>query len=519
MYKVLLVDDEINILEGIAAIVDWRGCGTELAAKAHHGQMAYEMIEKNPPDIVITDIKMPGLNGVELIQKVYRTYPKVKFIVLSGHDEFEFAKTAMECNVQHYLLKPSNEKKIEEALSKVVQDLDEKNSKELFLEKMRHNLQNVMPKAKEQFLKEFITTKKYGVKDWEYYSSVFEIDSSAEEYRLILLKVDGESEYEQVLALKELVVEQMSDTYIPLETTIGDKIVILIENTSLSDLVSNLQEIKETFFNYYEHEFSAAISDIGNTQQLRQLYKGALHCLTQQFYVAGGSIITVQDVKKQSSPTEELQYDHEDLIFAMRSGDTKTVLNYLNDFFEEIKQEKYEASIVQTHCLELFLSMIRQASKEGMDGYFKQILIFQQYDKFHEIKEFMENTAAEITKYHYERTKQTQSHIIDRVIQYVEENLGDQELSLSSIAAEVLYMNSDYLGKLFKKEKGERFSNFLINRRIEKAIEMIEQSDQVKIFEVAEAVGFGNNPRYFGQVFKKYTGVTPTNYMSKKLES
>nr|WP_256522455.1 helix-turn-helix transcriptional regulator [Halobacillus sp. A5] len=78
-------------------------------------------------------------------------------------------------------------------------------------------------------------------------------------------------------------------------------------------------------------------------------------------------------------------------------------------------------------------------------------------------------------------------------------------------------MNSDYLGKLFKKEKGERFSNFLINRRIEKAIEMIEQSEEVKIFEVAETVGFGNNPRYFGQVFKKYTGVTPTQFINNKM--
>ncbi|WP_082234936.1 response regulator [Halobacillus massiliensis] len=518
MYKVLIVDDEINILEGIAAIVNWEACGTELAAKAHHGLMAYEMIMSDPPDIVITDIKMPGLNGVELIQKVYQTNPEIKFIVLSGHDEFEFAKTAMECNVQHYLLKPSDENKIEEALTKVVKTLDEKSSREQFLEKMKESLQSVMPKAKEQFLKEFITTKKYGVKDWEYYSSVFGLHTTADEYRILLMKVEGSSEYEHLLALKELVIEQLEDTYITLETTIGDRVVILIERSLQREMVSCLQQVKEHFFNYYNLECSAAISEAGSIQRLRQLYKEALDCLTQQFYVEGGSIVTVQELKKPSNPVEELQYDHQDLLFAVRSGDSKTALEYLEDFFEEIKQEKYEAGLVQTHCLELYLALIRQADKQDMEEYLKQVLVFQQYDRLHEFKEFLEQTALQISRYHYEKTKQTQSHIIDRVISYVEDNLGDEELSLSKIAAEILYMNSDYLGKLFKKEKGERFSNFLINLRIEKAVDMIEHSDHVKIFEVAEAVGFGNNPRYFGQVFKKYTGMTPTDYKNVKAD-
>ncbi|QAS52179.1 response regulator transcription factor [Halobacillus litoralis] len=519
MYKILLVDDEVNILEGIAAIVDWESCGTELSAKAQHGQMAFEIIMDQQPDIVVTDIKMPGLNGVQLIRKVHEIYPEIRFIVLSGHDEFEFAKTAMECNVKHYLLKPSNEQKIEKAVKEVVDDLDEEQARQAFLENMSEHLKKVMPKAKEQFLKDYITNKKYGVKDWEYYSQLFEIDTDTKEFYLLVIEMEDSYEYEHLLALKKIMVEEVGETYIPLETTIGDKIVILVELPSREVIIDKVKGAKQSFHSFYPMDYTVAISDLGSISQLRHLYNETLHCLTQRFYVSGGSIITPQDIKKDRSSMEELQYDHEDLIFAIRSGNQEVVQQYLDDFFSEVWKEKYAVSLFRSHCLELFMSMIRQADRKQMDDYFRQVILFQEYEKFHEMRSFIEKTANEISQYHYERTKQTQSTIINRVVEFVERNLADEDLSLSHIATEVLYMNSDYLGKLFKKEKGERFSSFLINRRIEKAIELFELSNQVKIFEVAEAVGFGNNPRYFGQVFKKHTGSTPSNYMKKEYKN
>ncbi|WLR48068.1 response regulator [Halobacillus litoralis] len=518
MYKVLLVDDEINILEGIAMIVDWEGCGTKLASKARHGQMAFDIIMEQKPDIVITDIKMPGLNGVQLIRKVHETYPDIRFIVLSGHDEFEFAKTAMECNVKHYLLKPSNEQKIEKALKEVVADLNEKEEKEAFLESMQDHLKKVMPKAKEQFLKEFITNKKYGVQDWEYYSRIFEIDTNSKEFYLVVIEMDPPYEYEHVLALKKVMVEEVGEEHIPLETTVGDKIVILVEWKSRDKIIERIKAAKQSFSDFYPKEYTVAISDLGSISQLRQLYNDTLYCLTQRFYVSGGSIITMQDIKKDHTGMEELQYDHENLIFAIRSGNESLVQQNLEEFFMEVWQEKYEVSLLKSHCLELFMSIIRQADRESMNEYFKQVLMFQEYDKFHELKHFLEKVAFEIAQHHYNRTKQTQSNIINRVIKYVEKNLSDEELTLSSIASDVLYMNSDYLGKLFKKEKGERFSSFLVHRRMEKAVELMQQEEQVKISNIAEAVGFGNNPRYFGQVFKKHTGMTPTNYIHEKQE-
>ena len=120
MCNVLLVDDERVILEGISQVVDWAGCGMELIGTARNGIEAYEKIMTNPPDIVISDISMPGLDGIGLVEKTASTFPDVKFIMLSGYKDFDYARRAMQYGVKHYLLKPCNEAQIVAAVSELL---------------------------------------------------------------------------------------------------------------------------------------------------------------------------------------------------------------------------------------------------------------------------------------------------------------------------------------------------------------------------------------------------------------
>src|SRR5690554_290522 len=131
MYSVLLVDDERTILDGISSIVDWEEQGVTLSGTANNGVEALEFIKEYQPDIVISDIMMPGLNGIQLVQKTFKTHPLIKFILLSGYSEFEYARQAMGYGVKHYLLKPSNEDIISEAIGEVVSELDLQKNHEL----------------------------------------------------------------------------------------------------------------------------------------------------------------------------------------------------------------------------------------------------------------------------------------------------------------------------------------------------------------------------------------------------
>ncbi len=137
MYKVLLVDDERMILDGISMIIDWESYGVQLTGKAMNGIEALEFIEKDSPDIVITDITMPGLDGIGLVSKTRERFPAIKWIFLSGYSEFEYAQQAMRYGVRHYLLKPCNEEKISEALTEVVREKKEEDEANEYMQSIQ----------------------------------------------------------------------------------------------------------------------------------------------------------------------------------------------------------------------------------------------------------------------------------------------------------------------------------------------------------------------------------------------
>ncbi|MFB5660192.1 response regulator [Alteribacillus sp. HJP-4] len=521
MYNVLVVDDEINILEGISMLVNWEECGTRLAGKAYNGKMAFEMIQKNPPDIVVTDIKMPGMNGIELIEAVHEVLPEIRFVVLSGYDEFEFAKTAMRCGVKHYLLKPSNEKKIEEALKQLVEELQSGAEKERFIEEIQTSLKKVIPKAKEQFLREFIINKKYDRKELDFYKELFGIEERSESYRLLAFVLDDEEgNFEKLFSLKELVTKQLeNEQRILLSTIISERIVLLVEESPPESLLEQVKQVQETWETYYKSTFTTSISTTNSITELRPLYQEILDGLAHQFYLGSGGIITADDINAgETAPHKAFSFDHEELILAIRSGNEKNVRLILDQFFKELVKTKEEVQVVRSHCIELFMSMIRQTKIEVMDQMFEKIKEFHTFSTLPEIENFMKNVAGEIAEMNYDAKKRTQNDLVNQVIAYAHEHIKEETLSLSFVASDVFYMNSDYLGKLFKKETGEKFSAYLMRQRMAKAMELIEQTEEPKVFEVAEEVGFGNNPRYFSQVFKKHTGLTPSEYKKTDLE-
>jgi two-component system response regulator YesN len=150
--------------------------------------------------------------------------------------------------------------------------------------------------------------------------------------------------------------------------------------------------------------------------------------------------------------------------------------------------------------------------------YLTKLTFLLEIDTIQNLKTFFESVAQEITLTFFEHNNNKHSTIINKVIDTIDQYIGNQNLSLHWVANEMLYMNADYLGKLFKKETGEKFSNYITRLRIELAINLIEKENDVKVFEIAEKIGYGENPQYFSQVFKKHTGFTPSEYKRESLQ-
>ncbi|WP_309568679.1 response regulator [Paenibacillus sp. sptzw28] len=509
----LLVDDERIILEGISGIVDWNACGTELVATARNGLEAKEVVERERPDIIITDIRMPGMDGLQLVEHVHEADPSVCFIMLSGHGDFNYARTAMRFGVKHYLLKPCNEKSIMDAIREIVEDLERRLSREMFLQSVETELRKVMPHAREQFLKELVTNKTYGRRDWDDFSRMFGIPVENQTVRLLLFRLEGDYDYEHLFALKNIA-EDLLGKPLLLSTTIGKQVLMLLKDSDeLEAVFAQVDSIKRTFTNFYKLELTAAISEPDEITGARRMYRETLECLEHRFYLGEGSLITKKDVAPLAdSEAETFLYDEENVCLHIRSGRWSEAERELESFFESLSGHRFETAIVKSYIIPLYVAVVRQGDAASMNGYLKMLAHLDELETLQAMREFIFGAARQICKSNEELHQHKRSDIIAKVLGCIEANLPNQRLSLGWVASEMLYMNADYLGKLFKKETGEKFSNFVTRRRMEKAMQLIGQMDDVKVFELAELLGFGDNPQYFSQVFKKHTGYSPTDY-------
>ncbi|GBF77823.1 DNA-binding response regulator [Paenibacillus sp. 598K] len=407
MYNVLLVDDERIILNGISSFVDWAGVGTVLAGTARNGLEGIEFIRRERPDIVISDIRMPGMDGLGLVREAVGLDSRIRFIMLSGFSQFDYARQAMQYGVKHYLIKPCNEELIGQALREIVAELEEERRRERFVERIQNGLERVLPHAKEQFLQELVTNKRYGQSDWEQFRSWCPIPYEGGATQLLVLQVEGQWEHEHLFALSNIA-EELLDQAVLLGTTLGERALLLIQWTDgLDELSALLERIRATFRSFYRLEATMSLSGEGEAWEARGMYREALGRLRH-------------------------------------------------------RTDRGEGAIV-------------------MPGY---------------------SLGG----------ARRPSRIVRQVLEIVQRHIADPELSLQAVAGEMLYMNADYLGKLFRKETGHKFSDYVTQVRMEQAKRIIAASDDIRIFELAEQLGYGDNPQYFSKVFKKYTGQTPSHF-------
>lgn len=514
MYKVLLVDDERIILEGISSMVDWESYGAELAGTTRNGLEAMDFIERTKPDIVISDIKMPGMDGIQLVEWSKEHFPDIAFILLSGYSEFDYARKAMQYGVKHYLLKPCNENAIIEALCEIVAELDGQRNREEVMQSIQTELAKVLPHAKEQFLKELVTNKTYGQRDWDDYRRLFHISEETANVQLILFQLEGGAyEYEHLFAVKNIAQDVLGQSIVLLGTTIGKHALLLLkENYKQEWLFEKLGEIKHTFRSFYKLDLTIAVSDPSLITEARSMYRDTQECLNYRFYLGEGTIVSKKDIADLIGDTPAFYYDDEQLAMYIKSGDAEGTEQELKRFFLELGSCRMDTVLLKSYVVTLLVSIARQSPSDKLSRYMQTIAKLDDLRTLRAIEQYVIDIAQEITLLHHQSQKSKHSSIINRMIEVVHDNIGESALSLNWVASEILYMNADYLGKLFKKETGDKFSNFVMRLRIDKAVEMIEASEDVKVFELAEMFGFGENPQYFSQVFKKYTGQTPSEY-------
>lgn len=212
---------------------------------------------------------------------------------------------------------------------------------------------------------------------------------------------------------------------------------------------------------------------------------------------------------------QRLEYNFEPFNHDLSEGNIEKASDWIHDFFQTLTKQRCEKDYVKLHILKLVYVLLSHTSSDKSNEYLNRMIVIFQTDHLDAIKTELINITNDIGKVNRKNNAKRYSRLINQVIDQIDQHISNPDLTLKWLAQEKLFMNKDYLGKQFKKETGQTFTEYLMKYRMIRAKALIVQSDQLQIGDVAEKIGFKNNPAYFSRAFKKFTGLAPLTYQKQ----
>lgn len=537
MYRILLVDDEILVRDAIKENIDWKGIGCELVGDCENGQQAAEFVKNHPVDIVLTDILMPYMDGMELSHFLHDNYPDIVIVIFSGFGEFEYAKKAIQYNVSEYLLKPVTALELTAVINKMKDKVDQKRKEKKKMEKLtrasesyRKNAQMIRSKAMEALVNCTVNVeeslerlKNMGMElsAVRYRVAMFDIDLYSDMYQL-------DMEKRQESALMAFVLLNISNEIVTREQAGyayqegGNRVCILFQEKWSRDFTTKTREIcheiQDKMREVMGIEVSMGIGDwVKTPDKLLFSHDMAAQALDYRYLLGGSLLFDAAECQVGGEvPIDSLL---ERFTSALKSGKGEMVERIFQEMKDSIRSSLVEKSRACMYLQQIVRTMDRVCEDvsadmncvlEGRNELLHQITEQKSFDSACEI---VKNYIMKIFKMLSDMNSSSEERQARLALDYIQKNYMDPALSLNDICS-YLNISTSYFSTIFKKMTGETFTEVLIRTRMEKAKELLENTT-MKNYEIAEKVGF-SDPHYFGISFKKMTGVTPTEYAREK---
>jgi two-component system response regulator YesN len=531
--RVLIVDDEIKICQLINHLVDWNAMGMEVVDIVNDGKAAYESICKNRPDIVITDIRIPNYDGLELIELCKAQFPSVYFIIISGYSEFDFAKRAIKFGVEDYLLKPIKKKELENALRKIKEKYESSRDDEQEKDQLRSLANTAKDKIKQNFLNRIISYSKEKESVTDISLDMDEINRlyhchfekglfTVAHFQLFVKKEADIKESMEFLSskLQEMVQEALEGTCHEFIMAFFGSSVICLLNCDSEQLIQVKKQFNKIKPSQLSELFSnlVLITGIGRTyEDLNQIvlsYKEAERALLNRFADAKQHVFeygALPESGKHASDFIDMK-TRNDLISAQERMDVNAILSYINSLKEQLIEYQSDSQLIYDCCLELIETF--QYGSKNYDVYFQKFDLDETKRKissiltYDELFEYLKNDI--ISKYQdfANQKKVAEKKPIRVAKQFINDNYN-QNLTLENVSDHIGF-NPTYFSVFFKKETGKNFSEYLTELRI-KSAKLYLISTDMDIADIAEEVGY-NDLKYFSKLFKKLTGINPSEY-------
>ncbi|WP_194191784.1 response regulator transcription factor [Clostridium chrysemydis] len=504
MYKVMLVDDEKLITEGLKNLIDWEKLNLEVVATANNGEEALRKLKEEKAHIVITDINMPVMTGLDLIKEVKGKDNKTNFIILSGYDEFSYAKKAIEYGVDSYILKPIDEEELEKTLIKLLARIEKsKKEKKDVLYKNTKLLQFINGKInKEEIFK---------------IEEELNIPLSGKSYTVSSIILNKKNEDGRYINIDEIIEEYSDKTYELLHKFDGQTILINSWDLDVKneDVSKYFNFIKDKLIEKIEGDVFIAVGDVTKDIDLLKNSLNSSNKLKKYILTEGTNIcLTSEDVTNikdyKTNFSKEIERLNKIIIEKDGSG-AKMFLEGLIDDIALTPKNIYDLSIRVVMLIDKISDEFKVDKKYVKDSLSSNIVELCSESTRDSIKAFLVSEIEELISVMYSTTKRY-SPVVSQIVSNIEERYSE-ELSLKTLAYQY-NINSSYLGRIFTKEVGMSFSDYLNKVKNTKAKELILETN-MKINDIAKAIGY-TDTSYFYRKFKKYYGICPSTLREMK---
>ena len=534
MLKVFLVEDEFVVREGIKNNIDWKAHGYEFCGEASDGELAFPMIQKLKPDIVITDIKMPFMDGLVLSKLIKKELPWIEIIILSGYEEFEYAKEGIKIGVAQYLTKPiSSEELLREvnALALVIEEKHkEREIKEKYIKEMEENF---LKERKDLF--QYLVTGSKSVSELLEISDKLNIDISSMWYNIVLFITQSMNhacdEYSNSLVEIEQIIKGFDDEahILVFDRNLEGK-ALLFKADSKEELeqIQNdyLMKVKEVLAKYAHVRYFGGIGmPVNRLRELPDSFEKASHAFAHRYLVKESMMINSEELEKgihlekeefDITNVDTKQIDRIKIREFLKFGNKEETIYFVEEFFKDLGSNAMESNMFRQYitmdayfCVVDFVKGL-QLQKDEIEPLDITSGILQNAESamryvvriMKKALELRENAAS--NKY---------GDIVEEVMKYIDQNYADEELSLNLLASHVNF-SPNHLSMIFSQQTGQTFIKYLTDYRMNKAKELLRCTGK-RSSVISMEVGY-KDPHYFSYLFKKTQGMTPTQYRGSR---
>lgn len=504
MLKVVLIDDKKSIVEGMKYLIEWEQYGFEIAAALRCAADAISFVKQNHVDLIISDIRMPGISGLELIQEIRKTDSRIKFIIISGYAEFEYVKKAMDYRADGYLLKPIDEDELIALLNRVKDEIFREN------EYIKHQ--------RDKYIQELL----FGDIESECNNKAFINDI---EMRYVLIRFydakmitspkrhndnDALNAYNALRAF----IDEDNAAYISkndngyIELIIGSPIYKNNIRGYCIEIENRIKTAIKDDFAIFVGEEADSIENIKNSRETAKKTEEAAFYFPEKhifIYDTDGSVSFAETLSDTTFCSE--------IMDKIKNSDSRALEKAVDEFCMQIRRERVNPETVFVYIYNIIFDIGNKADSSGGDvvKFFYRYSLLKNSDfvNFKIVSSFLKENALELQKLLVDLKMKNSLGIIGEVVDYIREHYMDKDLKLQKIA-DKYYINSAYLGTMFKERMGMSFNAYLLDIRIETSKEMLKNSN-AKIYEIALDVGF-NDPNYFYVKFAEKVNMTPAAY-------